>query len=81
MNFIITLLHNNFVEEEPVICTLGGRFPWARTEPPREDHSAGSQRLRFSTGVATRRSNHLILLPFYLYSTNFFINYSTFPGK
>jgi len=30
-----------------VICTLGGRFPRARAEPPREGHSAGSQRHRF----------------------------------
>ena len=28
--------------------TLGGRFPRARAEPPRETHSAGSHRLRFS---------------------------------
>jgi len=49
----------NMIEQKPVISTLGGRFPRARAEPPREDHSAGSQRHRFPVGVATRRSNHL----------------------
>ena len=42
-----------------VISTLGGCFPRARAEPPREAHSAGSQRHRFPVGVTTRRSNHL----------------------
>ena len=37
-----------------MLCTLGGRFPRARAEPPREDRSAGSHRLRFS-----RWSRHL----------------------
>jgi len=41
------------IELRSVISTLGGRFPRARAEPPREDHSAGSHRLRFS-----RRSRH-----------------------
>ena len=49
-----------------MIFTLGGRFPRARAKPPREDHSAGSQRLRFPAGVATRRSNHLIQLYTYV---------------
>ena len=49
-----------------VISTLGGCFPRARAEPPREDRSAGSQRLRFPTGVATRRSNHLIQITYLL---------------
>jgi len=43
-----------------VLCTLGGRVPRARAEPPREAHSAGSQRLRFPVGVAACRSDHLI---------------------
>jgi len=47
-----------------VISTLGGRVPRARAEPPRENHSAGSQRLRFPVGVATRRYNHSVKLSY-----------------
>ena len=48
------------MEITPVIYTIGGRFPQARAEPPREDRSVGSQRLRFPAGVATYRYNHSI---------------------
>src|SRR5690625_158734 len=69
------------IELRSVISTLGGRFPRARAEPPREDHSAGSHRLRFS-----RRSRHPTLQSLesvsYLRMNLFFIcKYSCFSEK
>jgi len=54
------------IVQQTVISTLGGCFPRARAEPPRETHSAGSQRHRFPVGVTTRRSNHLNYLSYLL---------------
>ena len=42
-----------------VIFTLGGCFPRARAEPPRETHSAGSQRHRFPVGQGRLRQRYI----------------------
>jgi len=44
---------------KPVISTLGGCFPRARTEPPREGRSAGSQRHRFPVGQGELRQRYI----------------------
>lgn len=47
------------IAQRTVISTLGGCFPRARAEPPREGHSAGSQRHRFPVGQGRLRQRYI----------------------